>query len=423
MKFQFMLVAMAISSMLCPGSVFAKDATVKTVEDIAVTYALNATEKIARVKGYAETTKPNITIPSKIKVGGVTYTVTKIGAAAFKNADFRTVNLPNTITFIDKEAFDGSWLKVFSMPSKVEQIGDFAFRGTLIQQIAIPSSCTKIGRSAFEGCPMTRLFFDASSKPLTIGVEAFAHTDIRDAQMPDRIVSLGDGAFAKCSELESVRWPSGLASVPARCFYWCASLKTVGLPEGVTAIGDFAYCNIYGMTTLSLPKSLRTIGRETFSNVGITILDVPEGVTSIGESAFAGCTNLLDIALPSTLRSLGPTCFQGSDAVRLVRCDAMTPPVCGTNPFSTKTFYNAKIEVPEQVWRVYSYADWWWNFDYSRYSTPSGINNVRDDASGTECVEYYDLRGHRLAEPVKGQVHIRVTRCKDGTELTEKIYR
>lgn len=101
--------------------VMAKDAVVKTTEGISVTYALNASDKIARVKGHEETTKKTVTIPSKIKVDGVSYTVTKIGAAAFKYAGFTTVNLPNTITLIDKDAFMDSWVKNLTIPPKVEK--------------------------------------------------------------------------------------------------------------------------------------------------------------------------------------------------------------------------------------------------------------------------------------------------------------
>ena len=91
--------------------VSAKDYVVDET-DIKITYAVNTTDLIARVKK-VETVylskRQSVEIPKtlKYKSGSKTYnlTVTKIGDNAFEHIDYKTIKLPNTITHIGKRAF------------------------------------------------------------------------------------------------------------------------------------------------------------------------------------------------------------------------------------------------------------------------------------------------------------------------------
>lgn len=380
----------------------AKDATVKTSEGVSVTYALNGTEKIARVKGFAETLEKTITIPSKIKIDGVSYTVTKIGAGAFKDSSFDTVNLPNTITLIDKEAFSDSWVRKCNIPTQVEAIKSNAFSYTLLESAVIPGTCTEIGDHAFYNTRLSKLVFEDGFRDLTIVSDAFAGNWLTELSIPYRVSSIGDGAFHS-TKIVSLDWQSRCTAVPARCFYSCQQLRSVRLWLGVTSIGESAFSFTPALTDIEIQNSMRTIGRFAFWNSGLTSVSIPEGVTSLGESAFESCENMRSVSLPSTLSTIGQTCFQGCEAIRTVICDALVPPVCGNSAFANVVYDNAVLTVPESVWRVYSTSDTWHQFNYSGYS---GVEEVGADQSDTSVTEYFDLYGRRVDAPQAGRVCI-----------------
>lgn len=402
-----------------PTYVMAKDAVVKTTEGIGVTYALNASDKIARVKGYEETLKKTITIPSKIKVDGVSYTITKIGAGAFKDADFTTVNLPNTVTLIDKDAFLDSWVKNLTIPPKVEKIGANAFKDARLTSVNIPGTCSELGDYALSMSSLKSVTFDNSTAKLKIGERALYGTSITSLVLPYRVISIGEGAFSR-TEITEIVWPDNITVVPALCFYHCNALRSVTLPLGITAIGAQAFEECISLSTINLSSPLTTIGRWAFCRTALTAVNIPEGVVSIGDDAFSTCEQLRSVSLPSTLKSIGECCFQGSESIESVSCDALVPSVCGNSPFSTKTFHNAKIYVPQSVWELYYNTDWWYCFDYTGYKG-SGIEDIEDTDNEAVDVEYFDMQGNRVANPISGQIYIRIERTPEGVRTRTKV--
>ncbi len=91
------------------------------------------------------------------------------------------------------------------------------------------------------------------------------------------------------------------------------SLFKVCLPMGVTKIGEWAF----------------------YANNRMVNIILPPNIESIGDKAFANCVSLGMIGLPKSLKTLGAGCFSGfgtneeSTGVKVVYCEAMTPPECG----------------------------------------------------------------------------------------------
>ena len=153
--------------------------------------------------------------------------------------------------------------------------------------------------------------------------------------MEYRVVSIGSGAFRKCSGLTSIILPEGLTSIGSEAFYYCSGLTSINFPEGLTSIGGeafyhcsgltsitlpksltsidektFQYCS--GLTSITLPKSLTSIDSEAFSDCsGLTSINFSEGLTSIDSKAFSGCYGLISINLPEGLTSIGGEAFYG----------------------------------------------------------------------------------------------------------------
>lgn len=378
----------------------AKTAWVDSQEGIGVYYALNASDKIARVVNYDPgTTKKKLTIPSTIKVDKVTYTVTKIGEEAFSMADFTTINLPNTITLIGKKAFRHSELKNVNIPTSVETIQEEAFKGTYITSVAIPATCSTIGDYAFHGARIKTLTFAETNRTkLKIGAWAFASNLLTMVNVPYNVTSLGEGAFSD-NNIATVGWHTTATTIPAYCFMRCRKLQSVDLPLGITSIGQYAFAECGDLTSVSLPGSLVTLGDYCFWRTGLGSIYVHEGVVSLGNSVFNSCPFLSRVYLPSTLKTIGETCFSSSDQIEFISCEATVPPLCGSSVFSNVTFTRADLDVPQSVWQLYKEADTWCSFNFDRYA---GVGEVPDDSTESATPIYYDLNGNHIAKPESG---------------------
>lgn len=95
-----------------------------------------------------------VSIPSTVKIGTKTLTVTKVDKAAFKNAAVTAVVIPKTVTEIGDSAFENCKnLKSVTIPAGVTSIGKKAFSGCKnLKKITFKTKVlTKIGSKAFKG--------------------------------------------------------------------------------------------------------------------------------------------------------------------------------------------------------------------------------------------------------------------------------
>ncbi|GMH51876.1 hypothetical protein TL16_g01110 [Triparma laevis f. inornata] len=94
---------------------------------------------------------------------------------------------------------------------------------------------------------------------------------------------------------------------------WCAvNLVVVDVPEGVEhiGVGAFAYCS--SLTSVSFPTTLTTIGLHAFNscnsldNVDLLHTNLQE----LGSGAFRDCSELKSMTIPDSLRTLGKFVFR-----------------------------------------------------------------------------------------------------------------
>ena len=120
------------------------------------------------------------------------------------------------------------------------------------------------------------------------------------------------------------------------------------------------------------------------------------GVKSIGHEAFL-CDDL--ISVKSLIRNL----FE-------IEGKSSNEPV-----FSTFTYINATLYVPEGTLIKYKSVKGWRDFLFIEEGIPSGIEGVKTDVDKTE-VSRYTLDGKKLSEPQEG---INIIKMSDGT--TKKV--
>ncbi len=138
--------------------------------------------------------------------------VTEIGAGAFTNCSFETIQLPDGLETIESGVFSGCYsLTRIDIPSKVLSIGDNAFSGTRLKSIKFPENLKKIGNEAFVGC-----------------------SDLQTIIIPGKVESLGWHIFMNCN-LDEVIISEGVKNIGGSAFY-DAGIKKIHLPSTLEAI-------------------------------------------------------------------------------------------------------------------------------------------------------------------------------------------
>ena len=159
-------------------------------------------------------------------------------------------------------------------------------------------------------------------------------THLREINLPDGIMNIGDRTFANCTNLALIVLPDGITSIGNYTFYGCTNLTLTVLPDGIMSIGINAFSGCTNLTLTVLPGGVTSIGGGAFSgctNLSLTVL--PDGIMSIGNNAFSGCTNLSLTVLPDGVTSIGINAFQNCTNLALtVLPDGVTS--IGNNAFS-----------------------------------------------------------------------------------------
>ena len=152
-----------------------------------------------------------------------------------------------------------------------------------------------------------------------------------------------DGAFAGCTELETIVLPDTVTSIGEKAFSGCIRLSSVVLPRGLGRIGEKAFEGTQVLPEpdpaepvgileyilvkadpsirgeYAVPEHVTVIADHAFSGcAGLTGITIHDGVTGIGEYAFSDCTSLAAIRMPKRISSLGWYCFRGCSSLESV---------------------------------------------------------------------------------------------------------
>ena len=133
------------------------------------------------------------------------------------------------------------------------------------------------------------------------------------------VTSIGENAFSRCENLESITIPEGVTSIGGSAFQWCSRLKSITIPEGVTSIENMAFDACRGLTSVTIPESVTSIGWSAFEGCSsLKSITIPKSVTSIGWSAFEGCSSLTSITIPEGVTSIRRYAFEGCSSLKSI---------------------------------------------------------------------------------------------------------
>ena len=242
-----------------------------------------------------------------------------------------SVTIPDSVTSIGSSAFSGctslTSITVAKGNTKYHSAGNCLIETeskTLIagcKNSIIPTdgSVTRIGSYAFERCGLTSVTIPDSV--ISIGEGAFSRcTGLTSVTIGKGVTSIGDGAFSNCTGLTSITIPDSVTSIGDWVFSRCTGLTSVTIGKGVTSIGSYAFRYCTGLTSVTIGGSVTSIGYEAFSGCrGLTSVTIPDSVTSIDREAFSGCTGLTSVTIPDSVTSIGWGAFEGCTGLTSIK--------------------------------------------------------------------------------------------------------
>lgn len=264
------------------------------VADPAEYYTYEIQNGEATITGYNKNLlRRKVLIPEEIEG----CPVTTIGDRAFYDMPSgigKEFYIPDNVTTFGKEAFAGSaYLDAVRMPQKLTKMGEGVFAACLqMHFLEIPDSLTEIPDEAFVNCwgyGAGRGDYSVEQcigKNVTkIGKSAFAGCwnmgrAWGDARLPEKLESIGEGAFQYCYKIKSLEIPAGVTVIPDRTFQGCERLESIQIDGDITMIGAEAFDGCVALTSMPLSKSLNLIGADAFRDcTALTDFQLAEGNT------------------------------------------------------------------------------------------------------------------------------------------------
>lgn len=291
------------------------------VADPAEYYTYEIQNGEATITGYnKELLRSKVLIPEEIEG----YPVTTIGDRAFSDMPSgigKEFYIPDNVTTFGKEAFAGSaYLDAVRMPQKLTKMGEGVFAACLqMHFLEIPDSLTEIPDEAFANCWGYGSARDYSveqciGKNVTkIGKGAFGGCwnmggTWGEGRLPEKLESIGEGAFQYCYKIKSLEIPAGVTVIPDRTFQGCERLESIQIDGDITMIGAEAFDGCVALTSMPLSKSLNLIGADAFRDcTALTDFQLVEGNTHFqvqqGALMTADATRLLTYAASAPQQS------------------------------------------------------------------------------------------------------------------------
>ena len=171
-------------------------------------------------------------------------------------------------------------------------------------------------------------------------------TNLISVTIPNGVIFIGDRAFYECTNLTSVTIPNGVKIIGEYAFYWCESLSSITIPDSVTRIHDDAFCSCKSLTNMTIPASVESFGVYVFGycdkleNVtflcdidkipngtfnscrSLKSVRLPDGITEIAKDAFKSCTSLTGVEIPNGVTIINHDAFDNCKSLSSVRLPA-----------------------------------------------------------------------------------------------------
>lgn len=299
-----------------------------------------------------------------------------IGKQAFKGAVSNFVYWGRRLRTIDNEAFRGTWLYDATLPYGVKTIGDYAFadKNDARTTMVIPSSVTSIGPNFLKGALLSYLY---------INNERWADSDVSFdfTGVPDTCFVLTPRQKQDLFRQHPSWQHFELIYSGAFDFYDATTQTqyTVIDPEQATA--QLVYPNGYRSFTSFYTKLDLASTRPTDTKFGGEYT-----LTELGPECLFQAANLDTLLLPETVTMIGESAMYGTEALKMLQCDAVTPPALGADVWIGVDQRKVTLIVPPESEELYRAADQWKGFFVEVLLGDLNHNGVVDIDDVNRCI-------------------------------------
>ena len=248
---------------------------------------------------------------------------------------------------------------------------DWYVRKKDIRSVVLDNRITHIGDYAFDKCTniesvrYTGYTGNAGvalpESVTTIGVHAFSDTGVTGTlKLPEHLTEIDSLAFYHCGKLNGeLKLPDTVKEIGGFAFNSCGFTGKLELPASLENIGNDAFESCSGLTgKLTFPSKMNKIDFSIFHETGITEVVIPSSIKTVYDFAFNSCMNLKKVYLPTEIPKIYNRAFRGCDNVKFYypayKADWMTQ----TSKFLDSTLNADKDAVkPSEVstWRPICY--------------------------------------------------------------------
>lgn len=126
-------------------------------------------------------------------------------------------------------------------------------------------------------------------------------TNVIKIEFGNKVDAIFDGPFGgpvwfSNKMLVSVTIPNSVTSIGNHAFASCSNLTSITIPDSVTSIGNYAFGVCSSLTSVTIPNSVTFIGNQAFTSCeSLTSIIIPDSITSIGKWAFDSCSSLTTV--------------------------------------------------------------------------------------------------------------------------------
>lgn len=138
---------------------------------------------------------------------------------------------------------------------------------------------------------------------------------------------------------------------------WDNGIGTISFDGELVEIKNYAFGNSTGLSYISLPSGVSFIGENAFRSSDLEEIELPLSLTDISATAFYDCCRLNKVKIPKNVNYIGNHAFYHCKNLKVIYCEATTPPDCGQSIFST--YSDMKIYVPRESVDKYKKAEGW----------------------------------------------------------------
>lgn len=206
---------------------------------------------------------------------------------------------------------------------------DWYVRKKDIRSVVLDNRITHIGNYAFDKCTniesvrYTGYTGNAGialpEKVTTIGVHAFSDTGVTGTlKLPEHLTEIDSLAFYHCGKLNGeLKLPDTVKEIGGFAFNSCGFTGKLELPASLEKIGNDAFESCSGLTgKLTFPSKMNEIDFSIFHGTGITEVVIPSSIKTVRDFAFNSCMNLKKVYLPTEIPKIYNGAFMNCSDVK-----------------------------------------------------------------------------------------------------------